>query len=61
MTGLEVLLALAGTAVTMLVIAGMILITPRGEVGVHAAGSDPQGSNLSPAPESTTGAAPVSE
>ena len=61
MTGLEMLLALAGTAVTVLVIAGMILITPRGEVGVHAAGSDPRGSNLSPAPESTTGPAPVSE
>ena len=56
MTGLEVLLALAGTAVAVLVIMGMILITPRGEVEVHAAGRDPRGSNLSPAPEATAGA-----
>ncbi len=35
MTGLEVLLALAGAAVTVLVIAGMILLTPRGAVDVH--------------------------
>ena len=56
MTGLEVLLALAGTAVAVLVIMGMILITPRGEVEVQAAGADPRGSNLSPAPEVTAGA-----
>ena len=31
MTGLEVLLAVAGFAATVLVVAGMILITPRGE------------------------------
>lgn len=48
MTGLELLLALAGLAVTVLVIAGMILVTPRGAVDVHAEGTDPQGSNLSP-------------
>jgi len=48
MTGLEVLLALAGSGVTLLVVAGMILLTPRGQVEVHAEGTDPQGSNLSP-------------
>ena len=49
MTGLEVLVAVVGVVVTVLVIAGMILLTPRGQVEVHAEGSDPQGSNLSPA------------
>ena len=47
MTGLDVLLAVAGSMVTMLVIAGMILITPREQVDLHAEGADPQGSNLS--------------
>ena len=48
MTGLEVLLAIAGVGVTALVGAAMILIAPRGVVEVHAEGTDPQGSNLSP-------------
>jgi hypothetical protein len=48
-TGLEVLLAIAGFAVTILVIAGMILITPRGEVDVYADPPDAMGSNLSQA------------
>jgi hypothetical protein len=52
MTGLDVLLALAGFFVTVLVIAGMILITPRGQVPVHTEGTDAQGSNLSPKPAS---------
>ncbi len=47
MSGLEVLLAVAGFAVTTLVIAGMFLITPRGEVDVHADPPDSMGSNLS--------------
>ena len=47
MTDLEVLLAIAGAIVTVLVVAGMILITPRGEVSVYAQESDSQGSNLS--------------
>lgn len=47
MTGLDVLLALAGLIVTLLVIAGMILLTPREQVDLHADGADPQGSNLS--------------
>jgi hypothetical protein len=47
MSGLEALLAVAGLSVTALVIAGMILITPRGAVDVHAHKKDRQGSNLS--------------
>ena len=47
MTDLEVLLAIAGVIVTVLVVAGMILITPHGEVSVHAEKTDSQGSNLS--------------
>ena len=50
MSGLEVLLAIAGFSVTVLVIAGMILLTPVGAVEVHAEGTDAQGSNLSPTP-----------
>ena len=49
MSALEVLLAVAGFGVTALVVAGMILITPRGQVPVHADGNDPENSNLSPA------------
>jgi hypothetical protein len=47
MTGLELLLALAGLVVTALVVAGMILITPRGEVQLDGAVRDPQGASLS--------------
>jgi hypothetical protein len=50
MSGLDVLLAVAGLAVMAMVIAGMVLITPRGAVDVHAEGDDPQGSNLSAVP-----------
>lgn len=49
MSALEVLLAVAGFGVTALVVAGMILITPRGQVPLHVDGSDPENSNLSPA------------
>ena len=47
MTDLELLLAIAGVIVTVLVVAGMILIAPHGEVSLHAEESDSQGSNLS--------------
>ena len=47
MSGLEVMLGIAGFVVTMLVIAGMFLITPRGEVDVYADPPDSMGSNLS--------------
>jgi hypothetical protein len=47
MTGLEVLIAVAGLIATALVIVGMVLITPRGVVDVHVEGTDSGGSNLS--------------
>jgi hypothetical protein len=47
MTALEVLIAVAGFTVTVLVIVAMVLITPRGEVDLHDGVMDPQGSNLS--------------
>jgi hypothetical protein len=47
MTALELLLAGAGLVVTMLVVAGMILITPRGEVPLDRAVRDGQGETLS--------------
>ena len=50
MSAIEVLLAVAGFTVTALVVAAMILLTPRGEVPVHVDGDDPQSSNLSGAP-----------
>jgi len=52
MSAIEVLLAIAGVSVTALVVAGMILLTPRGQVPVHADGDDPQGSQPSAAPAS---------
>jgi hypothetical protein len=47
MTGLELLLAVAGLLVTVLVVAGMILITPHGTVSVHAEAADSHSSKLS--------------
>ena len=47
MSALDVLLAVAGFAATALVVAGMILLTPRGEVDVHEDATDGQGSELS--------------
>ena len=47
MTSLEVVLAVAGGVVTVLVIAGMILITPRGEVDIDQDAPSSQGSELS--------------
>jgi hypothetical protein len=49
MSAIEVLLAIAGFTITALVVAGMILLTPRGQVPVHADDDDPQGSQLSAA------------
>ncbi len=49
MSAIEVLLAIAGFTVTALVVAGMILLTPRGQVPVHADGEHSQGSELSTA------------
>ena len=47
MSAIEIVLAVAGFIVTALVVAGMILLTPRGQVPVHVDGDDPQHSNLS--------------
>ena len=47
MTGLDVLLAVAGLAVTVLVVTGMILVTPRGAVDAFDDVTDPQGAELS--------------
>ena len=47
MTDLDVLLAVAGLTVTVLVVAGMILITPRGAVDAFDDVTDPQGAELS--------------
>jgi hypothetical protein len=46
MTDLDVLLAVAGLAVTVLVVAGMILVTPRGTVDALDDATDPQGAEL---------------
>ena len=43
----DVLLAVAGAVATLLVIAGMILITPRGEVEMEREASSSQGADLS--------------
>ncbi len=47
MTGLDVLLAVVGLTVTVLVVAGMILTTPRGTVDAFDDVTDPQGAELS--------------
>ncbi|MBE2320555.1 hypothetical protein DVA67_031630 [Solirubrobacter sp. CPCC 204708] len=44
---MNVLLAVAGGVATLLVIAGMILITPRGEVELEQETPDAQGAELS--------------
>ena len=55
-TGLEAFLAIAGLVVTVLVVTGMILITPRGGVPLDGEVRDPQGADLSrpPTPEPET-------
>jgi hypothetical protein len=47
MTDLDVLLAVAGLTVTVLVAAAMIFITPRGTVDAFDDVTDPQGAQLS--------------
>ena len=47
MSGLELLVGLAGLGLTVLVVVAMILITPRGQVDLYADDSDPQGADLS--------------
>jgi len=48
MTGLDILLAVAGLTATLLVVAGMILVTPRGSIDTDDV-ADPQGEELSAA------------
>jgi hypothetical protein len=45
--GMDVLLAVAGAMATLLVIAGMILITPRGDVEMEREPPNTQGADLS--------------
>ena len=47
MSGVDVLLAVVGSAVTALTIIGMVLITPRGGVSLYAEEPDSQGIELS--------------
>jgi hypothetical protein len=47
MTALEVLVAVAGVTVTVLVVVGMVLITPRGEVQLDDDVRGSQGAELS--------------
>jgi hypothetical protein len=47
MTSLDILLAVAGGIVTLLVIAGMILITPRENVEIYDDATESQGAELS--------------
>jgi hypothetical protein len=49
MTELDVLLAVAGFTATLLVVVGMILITPRGAIDAFDDVTDPQGEELSQA------------
>jgi hypothetical protein len=49
MTELDVLLAVAGLAATLLVVAGMILLTPRGAIDAFDDVTDAQGEELSQA------------
>ena len=60
MSGVDVLLAVAGSIVTLLTLAGMVLLTPRGVVEIHTEGTDSQGSNLSPVADQALDGEPVS-
>jgi len=53
MTELDVLLAVAGFTATLLVVAGMILVTPRGAINASDDVKDPQGDELSRADATT--------
>jgi len=60
MTALDVLMAVAGLVATALVVVGMILITPRGEVDLHGDATDAQGTDLSRADVDVSRGAPAS-
>ena len=50
MTSLNAVIGFAGCLVTVLVVAGMILLTPRGTVEGHAERTVPDDATHSPAP-----------
>jgi len=54
----QLLIGVVGIGVTALVGVGMIFLTPRYTVEVHAEGEDPGGSNLSPVPAEMRSKAP---
>jgi hypothetical protein len=60
MTALDILIAVAGGAATALVVIGMILITPRGQVNLHGEATDAQGTDLSRADVNISRGAPAS-
>lgn len=49
MSVLDVVVGSAGFAITVMVIAAMVLLTPGGTVDVHDGETDPMGSELSSA------------
>ena len=59
MNGVDLLLAAAGGIVTMLTLAGMVLLTPRGVVEIHQEGTDSHGSNLAPVADKALDQKPV--
>jgi hypothetical protein len=60
MTGLDVLLAVAGLIATLLVVVGMILVTPRGAIETFDDVTDAQGEELSQA-DAVDPTAPVAQ
>jgi len=60
MTELDVLLAVAGLTATVLVVVGMILVTPRGAIDGFDDVTDPQGEELSQA-DAIDSARPVAQ
>ena len=60
MTELDVLLAVAGLTATVLVVVGMILVTPRGAIDGFDDVTDPQGEELSQA-DAIDSARPVTQ
>jgi hypothetical protein len=61
MTDLDVLLAIAGFIATLLVVAGMILVTPRGAIETIDDVKDPQGEELSRADATIDPTDPVAQ
>jgi hypothetical protein len=60
MTALDILMAVEGLTATALVVAGMILITPRGGVDLRCEATEGHGTGLSRADVNVTRGAPAS-